>query len=258
MVAANRRAPFGERIRPTAWPIAACVFIVSASAVLNKRSPTSAVPPPPPPPLYQKVTGAKPVSVYERRSCVSAILVALGSDHFYRLTSVRDGVRFDIDADGTPDQVSWTHIGTPVAFLAVDRDHDGAVTSGKELFGRHTWPGSSHGYIALADMALDANGGASRGTVSEDDPLFPLLLLWTDANHNGVSEKSELQRVGDRLSELGLGYQPESGRDPAGNVFLYEGWARLRTLPGRNLVTDREDDQRRRLRTYAVCFARSK
>ena len=256
MDALSRRRPFGERFRPAALPVSACVFVLASTAVLNKRGPDIR-PAGPPPPLYQKTSGAQPVTIYERRSCASAILIATGSDQFYELTSVGQGVQFDIDADGKTEQVAWTHIRTRVAFLAIDRDEDGAITSGKELFGRHTWPGASDGYEALADMAMDSNEGVMRASVSEDDPLFARLLLWTDANHNGISEKWELQPVGDWLSSLGLGYRREHGRDQVGNIFLYEGWAHLRTMPGRNSVIDWDDDQRRRRRTYAVCFARS-
>jgi hypothetical protein len=231
------------------------VFVLVSTVVLDERGRARFVPNPPP--LYQKSTGAKPLTTYERRSCASAILIATGSDQFYPLTTVADGVRFDIDGDGNAEQVSWTHPSASVAFLAVDRDGDGAITSGKELFGRHTWPGAPNGYAALADMAIDSNGGVARGSVSENDPLFARLLLWTDDNHDGVSQKPELRLVGDFLSDIGLGYRGESGRDPVGNLFLYEGWAYLRTAQGRNDVSDREDDLRRRRRNYAVCFARS-
>ena len=48
---------------------------------------------------------------------------------------------FDIDGDGVPEQISWTEADSDVAFLALDRDGDGRITSGKELFGNHTLPG---------------------------------------------------------------------------------------------------------------------
>jgi hypothetical protein len=48
-------------------------------------------------------------------------LIATGSDPFYRLTSAADGVHFDIDADGTADQVPWTRRNSSVALFAVDK-----------------------------------------------------------------------------------------------------------------------------------------
>ena len=252
----DHRRPLGERARATALPIAACVFVLASSAVLNKRSPTSAVQPPRLP-LYQQLSGAIPLTPEERRSCASAILIATGSDPFYRLTSAADGVRFDIDADGTADRLAWTQANSSVAFLAIDRDEDGAVTSGKELFGRHTRPGSANGFSALSDMNMDTNGAVLQGSVNADDPLLAKLLLWTDANHNGTSERSELRPAGETFSDIGLGYQAQHGSDLFGNRFIFEGWAHVRTAPGRNSAASAEEDVQRRRRIYAVCFAPS-
>lgn len=56
-------------------------------------------------------------------SCESPILVNLRNNTAqYHLTSSADGVRFDIDADGRTEQISWTAKDTPVAFLAMDRN----------------------------------------------------------------------------------------------------------------------------------------
>ena len=255
MGVSNRRPLLGERLRPAALPITACVFVVASSAVLNKRGPGVALPPEPP--LYQRDPGATLLTSEQRRSCSSAILIATGSDPIYRLTSAAEGVRFDIDADGTAEQVPSTPRNSSVAFLAIDQNEDGRITSGKELFGRHTWPGASNGVAALTRMTLDTNGGVKRGSVSEDDPLFARLLLWTDTNHNGISERAELQAAGRLFSDLSLGYKLEYGRDLFGNAFVFEGWAHVRTAPGRNHAASWEESTQRRRRFYAVCFAQS-
>src|SRR5689334_12203516 len=44
------------------------------------------------------------------------------------------GVVFDLKGDGHPDRLSWPENPSQVAFLAIDRDGDGRITSAKELF----------------------------------------------------------------------------------------------------------------------------
>jgi hypothetical protein len=121
-----------------------------------------------------------------------------------------------------------------VAFLAIDRNNDGYITDGSELFGNHTHPEASNGFEALHKLALESNGGQERYSVSADDPLFSKLLLWTDSNHNGLSEPDELQAAADVVSDIGLGYQLRKRTDKNGNIFAYRGWVHLRTKPGRD------------------------
>ena len=179
----------------------------------------------------------------------SVIIVATEHDTNYALTSATDGVPFDLDGDGVPEQVAWTPPNARLAFLAIDSDGDGRITSGRELIGSLTLPGAPNGFAALRELAVGTNGGKVRGSVSSDDPLFTRLLLWTDTNHNGLSEQGELRPAGEFVSDVGLGYQ--AGRyqrtDKNGNVYRFRGWVHVRTAPGRNRVNSAaENDARTR------------
>ena len=174
----------------------------------------------------------------------------------YRLTSAAEGVVFDIDADGVPKQVSWTQAGADMAFLAIDIDGDGLITSGRELFGNHTIPGITNGWDALAAMAAEAAGGLAQGSVNSDNPLFERLLLWTDRNHNGISEPDELQPASDLFSDIGVGYIPTLRRDQYGNVFRFKGWVQVRTAPGRNAPTNQQEDRERTRPAYDVLLTK--
>ncbi len=58
----------------------------------------------------------------------SPIIIATDKNAKYDLTSAADGVIFDIDGDGIPEQIAWTKVDSPMAFLALDRDGDGRIT----------------------------------------------------------------------------------------------------------------------------------
>jgi hypothetical protein len=67
----------------------------------------------------------------------------------YKLTDPLNGVRFDLDGDGIEEQTSWTAQYSHLAFLALDRNGNGKIDNGKELYGNHTFPGVGSGFAAL-------------------------------------------------------------------------------------------------------------
>lgn len=177
----------------------------------------------------------------------SPILIATKKGARYELTSPEAGVTFDIDGDGAVEQVAWTAPNSQVAFLALDRDGNGLITSGKELFGNNTIPGATNGFEALSRMSMETNGGIMRGSVSADDPLFARLVLWVDANHNGFSEPAELRPASEFLSDIGLGYNVTNRKDRHGNLFRFHGWAHVRTAAGRNKARGKKEEDERKI-----------
>ena len=186
-----------------------------------------------------------------------ALLLSLDRNNPYTLTSVDDGVLFDIDADGDAEQVSWPEPSSNVAFLAIDHEGDGRVSSGRDLIGNHTVPGVTSAPNALLRLATDAIGGELRGSVDSEHPLFRRLLLWTDDNHNGVSEGSELVPAGELLAAVGLGFGFHHREDAHGNQSRFRGFVHVRTESGRNRPTSPEDDHARNRPLYDVCLVTS-
>lgn len=156
------------------------------------------------------------------------LIVDTGRDG-YRLTSAEDGVLFDLDADGRPERVAWTAPDSNDAFLVMDRNGNGRIDDGTELFGNHTpaYAGSNvttaNGFEALKFLGSPANGGTldtALATIDAGDPAFARLLLWRDANHNGISEPDELQPVSDAgLLAISTAYKTSARRDRYGNEF---------------------------------------
>jgi hypothetical protein len=146
----------------------------------------------------------------------------------YRLTSVDDGVRFDLNADGIPEQVAWTRRDSDEAFLALDRNGNGRIDDGSELFGNHT-----PAYADRTDVtpengfeALKFAEGPTYGPSHVDrqidarDAVYSRLLLWRDLNHNGVSEPEELESVASSgLLAIGTEYKNKKRVDRYGNEF---------------------------------------
>lgn len=167
---------------------------------------------------------------YEPESCTcpdgaSMSPIVIDVDHGgFSMTDAAGGVVFDMLKDGVPLAISWTAAGSTNSLLVLDRNGNGTIDNGEELFGDITpQPASSspNGFLALAEYDKSASGGNGNGRIDRQDAIFSQLKLWRDSNHNGFSESSELQSLTGLLRAIDLDYKESRRTDQHGNQFRY-------------------------------------
>lgn len=169
------------------------------------------------------------------------ILVDLENDGIH-LTGLDDPVWFDFDADGEAELLSWTDRGE--GLLALDRNGNGQVDDGSELFGNHTrltdGKRALNGYLALAEFDNWLLGGNGDGQIDFTDAVFGFLWMWTDRNHDGASQPEELATLEEaRVLRIALDYKRSNRTDRYGNElrFLGRAWKVGRNGTERPILT---------------------
>lgn len=165
--------------------------------------------------------------VYERTRVEIApkksdpLVVDLDGDGQYETSGVVGGSAFDIDADGSVDRSSTAAGGD--AFLVWDRNGNGRIDDGSELFGDQH--GAADGIAELAKY--DENGD---GLISETDSVWGQLGLWADTNLDGDSRGEAQSLAGAGFTAIDLHRRAVSGTTSGGDA--YEGGVTLRRADG--------------------------
>ncbi|HYC60721.1 MAG TPA: hypothetical protein VEK79_14250 [Thermoanaerobaculia bacterium] len=182
---------------------------------------------------------------------ITPILLDLDQNGFH-LAGLEEAVMFDLDADGRADRISWTAAYSGDAFLVLDRNGNGRIDDGRELFGNATRLASgttaANGYEALSEFDDAAYGGNGDFMLDASDAAWELLQIWTDRNRDGISDADELASLSAAgIVDLDTRYKRSNKSDVHGNIFRFRSKATVLNPAG----------QARPSVTYDVYFVES-
>jgi len=159
-------------------------------------------------------------------------------DDGFNLTDADHGVDFDLNADRQRERIAWTSSAGSDAWLCRDRNGNGVIDDGSELFGNFTPLANGrrapNGFVALAEFDAPASGGDGDGKLDSSDRLWTTLRLWIDANHDGISQPGELITLAEAgVQSIDLHYIRSSYTDDNGNIFRFRAKAVVRDAKGK-------------------------
>lgn len=156
--------------------------------------------------------------------CGSPIVIDLDRGGF-TFTDLDGGVRFDLTPGGVLEEIAWTETGSEHAFLVLDRNGNGAIDDGSELFGDATpQPDADepNGFRALAVFDVPLAGGNGDRSITAEDAVFHQLRLWIDRNHDGMAQTDELSTLASQgILSIDLDPVESRRRDRYGNELRY-------------------------------------
>ncbi len=115
---------------------------------------------------------------------IDPLIINLDGNEPPRLSDAK--ISFDLDADGTNEEIFAPSKGT--GFLSFDKNEDGIINDGTELFG----PSTGDGFGELSQYDLDHNFW-----IDENDEVFDKLTIWEN------DEMGEMQLT--RIKDAGIG-----------------------------------------------------
>jgi len=120
------------------------------------------------------------------------------------------GVHFDHDGNGFAELTGW--VGSNDGLLVLDRDGNGQIDNGSELFGDQSMLANgkkaANGFLALADF-----DGNKDKVINAQDEIYSQLRIWKDTNSNGKADEGELLTLEEAgIASINLFYKNQRSR----------------------------------------------
>ncbi len=146
----------------------------------------------------------------------SPLVLDLNGNGITSQSILESTVHFDLDGDGFKEKVGWVEAGD--GLLVLDRDQNGTIDNGNELFGNYTKDKNSVYYDNGFD-ALTAYDGNADGVIDAKDDVYHSLSIWQDQNQDGISQADELKTLADlQIESIDLGAVEVSVEEAQNNI----------------------------------------
>ena len=133
----------------------------------------------------------------------SPIVIDLGNDGI-NSHALNYTINFDLDNNGFKEATGW--VSGDDALLAIDKNNNGKIDNGSELFGNKSISDSAYSYINSSlnngFETLKSYDSNNDNIIDDKDAEFDKLLLWQDKN--GISETDELIKLSDKAEFANL------------------------------------------------------
>ncbi|ERT11172.1 hypothetical protein QPK14_02015 [Photorhabdus temperata subsp. temperata] len=142
------------------------------------------------------------------------IVIDLNGDGV-KTISIDSGIEFDFGGNGDKTKTGWVNEND--GLLVIDKNNDGIINNGSELFGEETILSSGkkakNGFEALLD--LDSN---KDGVLDANDLLWSSLKIWQDKNQDAYTDQGELKSMEEvGIESINLDYGEIEHFDSEGN-----------------------------------------
>ncbi|MCL4456177.1 MAG: hypothetical protein M1147_07430 [Nitrospirae bacterium] len=153
-----------------------------------------------------------PINTATRRD---PLMVDLDGDGI-ETTNVKDGAYFDHDGNGFAEQTGL--VSPDDGILVMDRNGDGIINDGKELFGDQTIMSNgqraANGFEALREQDSNADG-----KIDANDSAWSQIKVWQDVDGDGYSTVDELKTLDEvGIKSINLTSTPNTVTDSEGNT----------------------------------------
>ena len=129
---------------------------------------------------------------------------------------------FDLDNNGFAEKTSW--VGAKEGLLVYDKNGDGIINGGNELFGDRTLMKDSKTLASSGFTALAEYDNNKDGKIDSNDAIYTLLRIWQDSDGDGIASAGELKQLVDLgIVSIGLSYNNTGVTDGANNIQVLTG-----------------------------------